>query len=501
MKKRYLSMLLALLMVLALLPFSALAAPADETAAEPVTETETAAEPTTGEQDTEPADEQGSDTEEANAAFALQFELREDSVAIVGYTGEPEGLVTLPEQEDSLPVTAIEDEAFKGCDKLVAVVVPDSITEIGDSAFADCTALRYVQLSSKLTDLGAFAFSGCTAMTGIVIPESVTALSGTFSGCTALKNITLYPTMKTIYRDTFAECKALTTIHFMGKNTDIPKIGASQIGNDPIFNGNSYQFITAAPDPLFYFFDLPSRAGWAWDGVSFCITEGLMTGTDAAKCLFNPSGTTTRAQLVTILWRCAGSPAPKNAAPFTDLRGKWYRDSVAWAAENNIVAGITATTFAPDNDVTREQMTAIFYRYCTEYLGMSKDCSVKLDEFSDASSVSKYARDAFAWSVERGLISGTSTKTPTLSPKGTATRAQIATVINRFFHLVNDAAPAEETEPTDTKTDDTVQPVQPDNTAAQDQTTETEDTAQNGETPAADQGTENTEAPTTDVKG
>ena len=486
MKKRYLSLLLALLMVLALLPFSALAAPADETAADPAAETET-----TDEQGADVPDEQGTDAEPSeeepageepaaeDAAFALQFERHDTSMAIIGYTGEPEGLVQLPDTYDSLPVTAIDEEAFKGCDKLVAVVVPDSVITIGNSAFADCKALQYVQLSNQLTKLGDYAFSGCTAMTGIVIPESLTSLSGTFSGCTALKNITLYPTMKTIYRDTFADCKALKTIHFMGKNTDIPKIGASQIGNDPIFNGDSYQFITEAPDRLFYFFDMPSRTGWAWDGVSFCIVEGLMNGTNASKCLFTPSGTTTRAQLVTILWRCAGSPETKRVTTFEDLGQDWYQDAVCWAAANSIVTGTTDTTFSPGKDVTREQMAAIFYRYCVNYLGMSAKTEAKLDDFSDASSVSKYARDAMMWCVDKGLINGTSAKTPTLSPKGTATRAQIATVINRFFNLVNDAAPVEVPDQTDTdsKTDDTVVPVQPEQPADQDQTKEAENTA------------------------
>ena len=489
MKKRYLSLLLALLMVLALLPFSALAAPADETAAEPTTETET-----TGEQDANVPDETDAEASEDETAgeeaeFALQFERHDTSMAIVGFTGEPEGLVQLPDTYESLPVTAIDEEAFKGCGKLVAVVVPDSVITIGNSAFADCKELRYVQLSSKLTKLGDYAFSGCTAMTGIVIPESVTSLSGTFSGCTALKNITLYPTMKTIYRDTFADCTALKTIHFMGKNTDIPKIGASQIGNDPIFNGDSYQFITDAPDPLFYFFDMPSRTGWAWDGVSFCIVEGLMNGTNANKCLFTPSGTTTRAQLVTILWRCAGSPETKRVTTFEDLGQDWYQDAVCWAAANDIVTGTTDTTFSPGKDVTREQMAAIFYRYCVNYLGMSKETEGKLDDFSDADSVAKYARDAMMWCVEKGLINGTSAKTPTLSPKGTATRAQIATVINRFFNLINDAAPAVEPEQTDTdsETDDTVVPVQPSETTDQNPATETEET----ENTAADSSAKN----------
>ena len=159
---------------------------------------------------------------------------------------------------------------------------------------------------------------------------------------------------------------------------------------------------------------------------------------------FQPGGSTTRAQLVTILYRLMGEPEVSAKTPFKDLKQDWYKNAVAWAYENDIVTGTTATTFAPGKDVTREQMAAIFYRYCTNYLGMSADTTAELDDFSDASSVSKYAKEALVWCVDKGLINGTSAKTPTLTPKGTATRAQIATVINRFFLLVNDAAPAEE---------------------------------------------------------
>ena len=84
---------------------------------------------------------------------------------------------------------------------------------------------------------------------------------------------------------------------------------------------------------------------------------------------FQPNSYTTRAQLVAILWRLMGEPKPESPAPFTDLTQDWYRDAVAWAAENNITKGTSATTFAPDEYVTREQMVTIFYRMCRDYLG------------------------------------------------------------------------------------------------------------------------------------
>ena len=133
---------------------------------------------------------------------------------------------------------------------------------------------------------------------------------------------------------------------------------------------------------------------------------------------------------MTILYRLEGTPAVTGTTAFTDVAaGQYYADAVAWAAQNGIVSGTSATTFSPDGVITREQMAAILYRYA-QYKGYDVTAKADLSMFTDAAQVSTYATDAMAWANASGLISGTSATT--LSPAGSATRAQVATILMRF---------------------------------------------------------------------
>ena len=166
---------------------------------------------------------------------------------------------------------------------------------------------------------------------------------------------------------------------------------------------------------------------WYHESVDYVLDHGYMVGVSTTE--FAPNAQLTRAQIVTILYRIADEPSVEGLDnPFTDVaEGKWYTDAVVWAFNNNIVAGIDDKTFAPNAVATREQFVSILYRYHGE---VEVDTSV-LDSFKDAGSVSKYAVDAMAWAVEEGIISGMSSTT--LAPKGTATRAQIASIMMRYL--------------------------------------------------------------------
>lgn len=172
------------------------------------------------------------------------------------------------------------------------------------------------------------------------------------------------------------------------------------------------------------------KKSWFKDAVDFVLNEGLMDGMGDGK--FAPDASTERAQLVTILWRLAGSPDVTDATPFTDLKQDWYKTAVAWAYKNNIVKGITDTEFGPNEPVTRQQIAAILYRYC-EFAGIDVTARAELD-FIDASKVQAYAVDYMKWAFAEGLITGTKDKMGVfkLDPKGDATRAQIATILMRF---------------------------------------------------------------------
>lgn len=169
-------------------------------------------------------------------------------------------------------------------------------------------------------------------------------------------------------------------------------------------------------------------ADWFYNDVKYVYEKGMMAGT--AADVFAPNATTTRAMIVTILYRLEGSPAVTGTSAFVDVpAGQWYTDAVNWAAANQIVKGTSATTFAPNDSITREQMAAILYRYA-QYKGYDVTKKADLSGYSDNSQVSAYAKDALAWANAAKLINGVTNTT--LAPQGNATRAQVSAILHRF---------------------------------------------------------------------
>ena len=167
---------------------------------------------------------------------------------------------------------------------------------------------------------------------------------------------------------------------------------------------------------------------WYADAVQYVYENGMMSGT--SETTFSPDLTTTRGMIVTILYRLENEPTVTGTTAFTDVAAdQYYANAVAWAAQNGIVSGIDATTFAPNNAITREQMAAILYRYA-QFKGYDVSAKADLSVYTDAAQVSTYATNAMAWANGAQLITGTSQAT--LTPAGNATRAQVATILMRF---------------------------------------------------------------------
>lgn len=158
---------------------------------------------------------------------------------------------------------------------------------------------------------------------------------------------------------------------------------------------------------------------WYAPYVKAVYEHGLMQGVSANK--FNPEGTSTRAQVATVLYRIAGQPPVGGPATFTDLTADWYANPVAWAQKEGIVNGLSKTKFGPNDNVTREQLVTMIHRYYGNPAGNGD-----LTAFSDAAKVSNYAKEAFAWAIGEGIINGSNGK---LNPQGLATRAQFAKII------------------------------------------------------------------------
>lgn len=171
-----------------------------------------------------------------------------------------------------------------------------------------------------------------------------------------------------------------------------------------------------------------SKRDWYYDDVVYVYRKGYMDGMSSTR--FGGELNTTRGQIVTILWRLTGEPRATKRNPFTDVSSsQYYYDAISWAYDAGVVDGFDAKTFKPDQNVTREQLAAILYRYA-KYMNLSTSGSAYLAKYKDADKIANWAYDAMAWANYRGLINGTSATR--IDPKGYATRAQIAAILHRF---------------------------------------------------------------------
>lgn len=163
---------------------------------------------------------------------------------------------------------------------------------------------------------------------------------------------------------------------------------------------------------------------WYHDGIHYCLDEGLMDGVDAG--MFAPNATTSRAMIVTILWRLQGSPEVDTTETFTDVYpDAWYAKAIAWAVAEGVADGYGEGLFGPNDAITREQLAAMLWRYAAR-----PESEGGLSAFADGAEVSVWAQQAMSWAVSLGLINGVDSDR--LDPKGQATRAQTATILMRF---------------------------------------------------------------------
>ena len=176
---------------------------------------------------------------------------------------------------------------------------------------------------------------------------------------------------------------------------------------------------------------------WAYPGIQYCVTHGIMGGMGDGT--FAPTGTTTRAQIVQILYNLEGTPAVSGTTPFTDLTANWYKPAILWAYQNNVVAGTSPTTFDPERPVTREQIAVILTEYMFNVLKMNRTWTpADLSTFPDGAQVSSWAKEAMQDAVALGLINGTKASDGLvyLDPQGSAARQQVATILMNFCQNV-----------------------------------------------------------------
>ena len=405
-----------------------------------------------------------------------------DSVTSIGYKafGSCESLtsVTIPDS-----VTSIGDGAFSCCTSLTSVTIPNSVTSIGDSAFYDCTSLTSVTIPNSVTIIGVAAFSCCTSLTSVTIPDSVMIIGGSaFFDCDNLTDVYYTGTEiawnKIKISDNNDSLKNAAIHYFSewtrekeptctepGSETSVcPEAGCGKTFTREIpalghswDEGKVTKPATEAEDGVKTFTctrcgetkteTIPATGSdvdvtemfsdvtknWAYPGIQYCVTHKLMGSTGGDK--FAPTMTTTRAQIVQILYNLEGEPKVSGTTPFTDLTQDWYQDAVLWAYQTGVVAGTgDGTTFDPGLPVTREQIAVILMEYTDRILNIKRTWApADLSGFPDAGSVSDWAKDAMADAVALGLISGASNGGQTyLNPQGSATREQVATILMEF---------------------------------------------------------------------
>ena len=388
-------------------------------------------------------------------------------------------------------VTSINDAAFVNCTSLTSVTIPDGVTNIGYEVFAGCTSLANMVLPNGVTRIGAEAFEWCTSMKNITIPDGVMSIGyDAFLNCKSLTNVYFTGTEEAwngITIDGGNDALKNANIHYnyvshthsykdivtaptctaKGYTTHTCACGDSYVDTYTDALGHAWDNgkVTKEPtetetgvktfactrcgetrtetipatgsdvDVTQMFTDVTKN--WAYPGIQYCVTHGIMGGMGDGT--FAPTGTTTRAQIVQILYNLEGTPAVSGTTPFTDLTANWYKPAILWAYQNNVVAGTSPTTFDPDQPVTREQIAVILTQYMFHVLKMEHTWTpADLSTFPDGAQVSGWAKEAMQDAVALGLINGT--KAPDgkvyLDPQGSAARQQVATILMNFCQNV-----------------------------------------------------------------
>lgn len=385
--------------------------------------------------------------------------------------------VTLP-----AGVTAIPEDCFRGCTALKDMKLPGTVTRVGLNAFTGCTALKDVRCYGAPPTVEPGNSEAHSFEPAIVTihynPDPVygwtLGADGKWQGYTVSSKgaclHTGYGTHENTVPATCGEAGRTETIcdncGDVVSTKEIPATGAHTWDNGKVTTeptattpgvrtytcticgltkeevipptGGSTVCPGGPSCPSYGFRDVAGPADWSHEGIDYCVRRSLMVGTGVGT--FSPDMSCSRAQIVQVLYNLSGDKTDYGNyyLPFTDVApGDWFYEAVAWAYANDIVAGTSASTFAPNDVITREQMAVILYGYTAKFAPEFTGNAASLNTFPDAGSVANWAYTAMSWAVGNGLISGMgSGGVSYLAPQGSATRAQASAIIMRYCQLI-----------------------------------------------------------------
>lgn len=316
-------------------------------------------------------------------------------------------------------ISAIPEGAFEGCISLDKVHVPSNVQAIGEKAFANCASLTAVCLDDGVTTLKSFAFANC-GITAMFFPTTITTVEASAFDGTPLVSLCVFST------------KCDVDGAFCGSNPS-PSLVVWGVAGSNIqeqLNANNIRTGTILPLET----DIKSSSFYCLPANYICFRG--FEGWQIDEPGFRPQSQMTRAMMVTMLWKIEGSPivSEDNQPQFSDVKDDMYfKQSVDWAYSVGITCGTSKTTFSPDLTITREQAVTMLYRYA-EVKALDISARADLAQYTDKSSIAKYAFVPFQWAVANFIIAGTS-KT-TLSPKHLNLRSEAVTIMYRFLYAL-----------------------------------------------------------------
>lgn len=342
------------------------------------------------------------------------------------YLGE-DTEIEVPSEIDGYTVVQVGTSAFYNLDEITSITLPETVTSIYRFAFENCTALESIDIPEGLESISYGAFTNCASLTELVLPSTLQWMGWyVFYGCESLETITILA-KDIVPEDGFGDETfdvALAAIYGYSDTYVEDYCEAANIRFIPLDEeGNPTEELYAG------FPDVADNQ-WYAEAVRYNAIRGFITGYKTGK--FGPADTLKRQDFVVILARIAGADLDAFEDVECDMpdvaAGSYYANAVKWAVENEIVTGYQNGKFGVGDNITREQVATILYRFMGSPKVISPTKTLK--PFDDKDSISSFAKTAMVWAIQNGIISGKNETT--LAPTATASRAEIATIVMRM---------------------------------------------------------------------